>query len=210
MRDRLAAIAGQTAIIIGDDEALERVAEAMEIFDTPPDDILASAAVIAFPTDYFAEQDREAAQMTAQFGPIEEPEVGDWPDKPQLNSGTALAMDYQGHIRPRVHIAVLPTADATEAPAYLKFGGWNACPDPALHVAALRSWRTRYGAEIITCSSDILEVRVTFRPSTRDEAIALATEQYRYCADIVEQGVGTISELAALLMESDHWYFWWD
>ena len=38
----------------------------------------------------------------------------------------------------------------------------------------------------------------------------LALEQYAYCNDIVDQGVGTIGALADGLMKSHNWYFWWD
>jgi Domain of unknown function (DUF4253) len=51
---------------------------------------------------------------------------------------------------------------------------------------------------------------VAVRPKTREEALALARDQYVYCADNIDQGVRTYSALAAALMESDWWYFWWD
>jgi len=38
----------------------------------------------------------------------------------------------------------------------------------------------------------------------------LAWEQYHYCPDIVWQGVGTTSDLAAMLRGHGVWYFWWD
>lgn len=38
----------------------------------------------------------------------------------------------------------------------------------------------------------------------------LAKELYEYCPDIVDQGMGTITNLAALLMVSNAWFFWWD
>jgi len=38
----------------------------------------------------------------------------------------------------------------------------------------------------------------------------LAKEQYIFCNDIVDQGVGTVSALAATLLDSNYWYFWWD
>src|SRR5262245_18661054 len=44
----------------------------------------------------------------------------------------------------QVVIALLPTADPTAAAAHLKFGGWNDCPDPIVHIAFARRWRARY------------------------------------------------------------------
>jgi hypothetical protein len=55
-----------------------------------------------------------------------------------------------------------------------------------------------------------MNIRVRHRPKSRGEALELAREQYSYCSDIVDQGVGTLNALAAALMENDWWYFWWD
>lgn len=110
----------------------------------------------------------------------------------------------------RVFIALVPTSDGTEVPAYFRWGNWNGCPAPQFHVAALRSWRDRYGAELVSLGADVMDIRVARRPETPDAAMALAREHYEYCNDIVDQGTGTISELAAMLMDTDWWYFWWD
>jgi hypothetical protein len=72
------------------------------------------------------------------------------------------------------------------------------------------SWRDRYGIELVGMSFDTINVRVAAKPKTREEALALARDQYTYCADIVDQGVQTFSALAADLMANDWWYFWWD
>jgi hypothetical protein len=40
--------------------------------------------------------------------------------------------------------------------------------------------------------------------------MTVAKEQYIYCADIVDQGVGDISTLAATLIGQNWWSFWWD
>ena len=109
-----------------------------------------------------------------------------------------------------VYIVTLPTNDWTTAPAYLRWGGWNACPPPEYHVAAFRSWRDRYGAELVGMSSDTLNIKVVSRPAHREEAQSLAREQYEYCPDIVDQGTGSVEVLAEGLLSSDWWGFWWD
>jgi hypothetical protein len=53
-------------------------------------------------------------------------------------------------------------------------------------------------------------LRVASRPKTRKEALALARDQYIYCTDLIDQGGGTYSALAADLMANDWWHFWWD
>ena len=51
-------------------------------------------------------------------------------------------------------------------------------------------------------ASDTINLRVAVRPKTREKALALARDQYLYCSDNIDQGVGTSSALAATLMES--------
>jgi hypothetical protein len=53
-------------------------------------------------------------------------------------------------------------------------------------------------------------MRLSCKPATREEALELAREQYFYCNDIVDQGMGSYRRLAAGLMASDWWFFWWD
>ncbi|MBX2853523.1 MAG: DUF4253 domain-containing protein [Rhodobacteraceae bacterium] len=36
------------------------------------------------------------------------------------------------------------------------------------------------------------------------------TLTYWYCPDIIDQGVKDQSTLAAYLMETECWFFWWD
>lgn len=142
------------------------------------------------------------------------PPTGDWPSESQLGPPgpePSVAFDIIT-MQPlqKAHIALVPTDDWTTIPAHLNWGGWNACPAPEYHVAALRSWRDRYGAELVGLSRDTMNLRVARSPATRAEAMDLAHEQYAYCNDIVDQGVGTMSMLAAALMASPWWYFWWD
>ena len=137
--------------------------------------------------------------------------LGAWPDGVPQSSGLTVATDLTGS-KPldKVYIALIPTKDWTEIPAYLRWGGWNDCPGPEYHVAALRSWRDRYGVELIGASGDTLNLRASRRPATREEAIALAREQYAYCTDVIEQGTQTLSVLAAQLYYDNWWFFWWD
>lgn len=140
-----------------------------------------------------------------------EPPIGEWPGTPDTLGGLSVANDIStGQPLAKVLIGVAPTDDWTTVPAYLRWGGWNGCPEAEYHVAAMRNWRDRYGAELVGISFDTINLRVARKPKTRDEALALAREQYVYCPDDIEQGVQTYSALAAALMESDWWYFWWD
>ncbi len=65
-----------------------------------------------------------------------------------------------------------------------------------------RTWEERFGTEIVCVGHDTLEFEVTRSPVTR--------EQYLYCPDIVDQGVGDVLPLAATLLGASKWFFWWD
>ena len=140
-----------------------------------------------------------------------EPPLGDWPEVSLYGSGLSVAYDIgTREPKPLVRIALIPTDDPTAIPAYMRWGNWNECAPPAYHVAALRAWRDKYGAELIGLSADVINLRVARNPATREEALELARAQYAYCNDIVDQGVRTLQKLAAGLMESEWWFFWWD
>lgn len=159
---------------------------------------------------------RESEQKTleevrAEIERTREPPFGAWPDAPQKMPELSVAYDVlSGRPIRDVDVIVVPTDDWTTLPAYLPWGDWNDCPMPEFHVAAFRSWRDRYGAELVGLSGDVMNLRVARRPATQEEALDLAREQHIYCSDNIDQGAGTLSIQAASLMVSDWWYFWWD
>jgi len=219
------------AVVLGPEEELEylRGSWAMDSFGSP-ESILAKTGDIDFPSGFRAHLRTQMEEMLDQFkddpqwqslfenvgefGLAEDLPTGDWPDgpiDPANELGLSLATSWEtGQPHDEVLIGVFPTADWTEIPAYLPFGGWNACPLPEWHVEALRYWRDKWGARLVGLGHDTMNLRVQTKPKSRDEAIELAMEQYDYCADIVDQGVGDIATLAHQLMASDWWYFWWD
>nr|WP_319396600.1 DUF4253 domain-containing protein [uncultured Desulfobacter sp.] len=138
-------------------------------------------------------------------------ELGQWPNSAKPSN------DLTGHTgiftsRPlkQVLICKVPTPNSWEVPAYLFYGGWNECPSAEEHVAILKYWNEKFGAEIITVKNDVIECTVSSPPQTRDEAMALANEQFFYCADIVYQGTDNLANLASILKGGKTWFFWWD
>ncbi|MEO1322303.1 MAG: DUF4253 domain-containing protein [Pseudomonadota bacterium] len=139
------------------------------------------------------------------------PPVGEWPKR--ANSTREIlhtVTDWQGNFLPEVYIGLLPTTRWEEVPALLKYGGWNACPPPEYHVAAFQSWKERFDAQLIAMTFDTVELRIGRNPTTRDEAMSLARELYAYCNDLIDQGVESLSALAAITMNQSHWSIWWD
>jgi hypothetical protein len=206
-------------VIVGGDEDLPRIADQLAMDDpAPAAATLAAAAKLEHPQSLWDLRAKEKAEWRAYQKEHPEwedeeyvAELGDWPAVPPQETGLTVASDIlTGRPFPHAHILLLPIARGFEAPALLKWGGWNACPPPEIHVAAMRRWSSDYGAEIVGMTGDVINIRVKRRPATREAAIELAREQYAYCADIVDQGVGDISALAAGLMAADWWFFWWD
>jgi hypothetical protein len=202
----------------------------------PAAEILAAAAALRHPESLAARHAELLARLMEDFAPLpgskgdgtppkakppapeaddddmpSGPPLGKWPSRVEPAPGLSVARDLlTGVPHAKVHIALIPTDDWTAIPAHLSWGGWNSCPEPEYHVAALRSWRERFGAELVGLSHDTMNLTVASRPATREAALALAREHYDYCSDIVDQGTGTLSKLAASLATHDWWYFWWD
>jgi hypothetical protein len=110
----------------------------------------------------------------------------------------------------RVNLLLLPSTIPWHVPALLRLGGSRQCPQTEIHVAVLKSWNQRYGAEIVSASSNVVEMRVGRPPKTRDEALKLAREQAVYCGDLVHGKYGSLSALAATLIDAPLWSFTWN
>jgi hypothetical protein len=210
---QLRAAGGGYPLIVGPPGTAEQVAELAELNEGTVDDILTAAAAVRFPHDLLERLAVELREQASEFGETYDDgyRVGEWPSHVDPNPGPELVRDVQsGGPLPEVFIIVLPTNDAAEAIAMLRYGGWNECPPPEVHVAAFRSWRDRFGFEPVCVGHDIIEGRVTRRPADQAAALTLARELFAYCPDIVDQGTDDLATLAAILMVSDWWFFWWD
>lgn len=75
-------------------------------------------------------------------------------------------------------------------------------------VSALRSWRDRFGAELVGFSHDVMNLGASRPPCSRGQALALAREHDLFCGDTLNDV--TLAELAAHLIADDWWFFWWD
>lgn len=208
-------------VIVGDDEALNRLAEQYSIDDPTvspspilklpppraPATILKAAERLTFP--------RDLGKWDGAYKPEDlHAPLGTWPkDTAPLPDawGISIAMDLVKDVPfETAHALFIPTQHRWEVPAFLRWGGWNACPPPEYHVAALRRWHVAFGAELVAISADRMDLRVERPPVRHDQALAVVREIYRYCPDIVDQGTETICSLAATMV-SDHWWnLWWD
>jgi hypothetical protein len=139
-------------------------------------------------------------------GLLEELEAGDWP---------AVPHEFEPHLigqSDTAFIVKVPTPHSWEALAYIGFGGWNDCPTDEEHVAILRHWHEQYGAKLFAQGRDMIECIVDRPPATREAALALAREQLLYAPGTLSEfgHDQTLQNLAAALLNSRHWIFWWD
>lgn len=219
--ERMRAEGNGYPVILGNDDALSMISEMLDFEEAPEvGAVLAKAETLEFPACIHQMRRKEEADYREQYpedyaaevaeGFHQEP-VGEWPEVAPASPELTVHQDIlTGQSYEKVYIALLPTTSGWQVPAYLSWGGWNENPGPEVHVAALKSWHERYGAELVGMDGATLNLRVSRRPRDRDEALALAREQYDYCRDIVDQGVDSLSNLAASLVEAKWWYFWWD
>lgn len=77
------------------------------------------------------------------------------------------------------------------------------------HLAVLRHWHRRHGAELYFTGVSSLELSVAKPPATTDDIARCAVEQMSYCED-VSQFLGDVGDVARKQARGDHWSFWWD
>ncbi|MGB8701584.1 MAG: DUF4253 domain-containing protein, partial [Thermosynechococcaceae cyanobacterium] len=78
-------------------------------------------------------------------------EAGEWNSKiSAADESITIPMNIlTRHFYPNVWIALIPTPLSWEVPAFLRFGNWNECPHPEVHVCLMKYWHEQYGAEVI-------------------------------------------------------------
>jgi hypothetical protein len=201
--DRLRSLHASTGIypiLLGDAEDKARVYEGAQVDANPAETLARSQTIDA--TEWL----RNHGQLEIQ----ELPEDGDWPAH-----GAHMGLVTQLNVLTRspkkeVFIGLLKLNTPWEAFAYLNWGGWNDCPEPAVHCALHRYWESQYGAQVASITGDIVQCIVDRPPTDKQASLHLARQHYIYCYDVVEQGTQTIAALAASLQNWNYWYFWWD
>lgn len=195
-------------------EDIEALAAMTESAVPAPQDWIEQARGIDVKT-YFADRISEIPDPEEEASEWE-----DWAEEVGLADSLGAARNLTAYFTPfdiltgkpleKLGLALVPTRNGSEAAAYVHFGGWNACPDPASQVAIQSYWQQHHGAEPVAMTGDVLEMKVLRPPMDEAAALELAHEHYLFCDDIVLQGVMTVENLKNSLLASPLWYFWWD
>lgn len=193
---------GVVPVLMGNREAFEGTVELIEENSTDFDEIREAGLKLNV-----EEWIKSRIEESPEYYEVEEGATGVVDTTPLFTPARDI---LSGKFEPEVFIGLIPVETHWLVPAYLKPGGWNECPEPEVQLAFFHRWHERYGARVVTVTSDIIEFAVSRPPATADEARDLAWEQFVYCADIVHQGVQTLGNLQATLINSPNWFFWWD
>jgi hypothetical protein len=193
---------GSWPVILGDPDEVDSLVETMGYVENDYATLLQQADSIN-PLAWFEKrqaQDPDYYDLT----------VGEWQDlSPALE--LSLPIDVvTGEPKTDVLIALVPVEHSWQIPAFLKIGGWNDCPTAAEHTAIFRYWHQHYGIRVASIGADVIELEIDRPPTTREQALQLAQQQFIYCPDIVYQGTQTIAALASTLLNGRVWFFWWD
>ncbi len=210
--DAIAAIdSGKVLIVCGPPASqgeFESLADPAEI---TPDEMIEQTP--KFDLDRWFSQQREYLALDNDYESESDWEevAGDWPTVlPPHHQFTMTSDILSGKTLHAVVGFRIATDASWKVMAHLPYGGWNECPSSEIHCALWRRWEEKYGAKIISIAPDTIEAYVQRPPTTKEAAMELAWEQFLYCSDIVHQGTETTSALAASLLNSRAWFFWWD
>jgi hypothetical protein len=202
--------AGLPVFLGGAEDALN-LAHTADLAATSPaivSDTLAMAAKFRFPEECWKFADGTIPDVHDDIAHLRA-NPGTWPERAEGMTTLPVLFDLRtGKPRETVHIATIPTQDNAAIPAFLNFGGWNACPYPHVFVAALRKWNRQWGAEIISITSDTMDIRFPRKPQTRAAALDLYLEMVALHSDTLMDG--DPAQFAAEAMVSEYWQFWWD
>ena len=105
------------------------------------------------------------------------------------------------------YIAVIKGRDELDIIRYRRTDGINYNLQNKNVVEQLEKWKSKNDFNILVCGRDFLQLEFKTLPTDLD---AFAKEVYKFCPDIVDQGVGDIKNLKSAIKEMNGLYLWWD
>ncbi|MBT2691602.1 DUF4253 domain-containing protein [Bacillus sp. ISL-55] len=121
------------------------------------------------------------------------------------------SIDYQAFICDSNHekIAIIPGSDQFDILRFQQTNGDNYDISNERVISKLKDWYRRYPFIIIGSDYDWIEANFEVFPEGK-ALKAFATEIYKFCPDIVEQGSGSINGLIEEMRETRKLILWWD
>jgi hypothetical protein len=106
-----------------------------------------------------------------------------------------------------VELVVAPGRDQFDILHAAKTDGINYDMDTEAIVAELRAWDREFGIDIWQAETDTVQLRLKSMPRNLP---AFAQRVYKFCPDIVDQGVGNVKALAREIEKTKSITLWWD
>ena len=104
-------------------------------------------------------------------------------------------------------VAIVRGMGPFEVLAAMRTNGANYDISTELVIAKLREWDSRYGLDIQDIDADSVAFGFHRKPGN---LVQFAREVYELCPDTVEQGPGTLEELAIEIDRANAVRLWWD
>jgi hypothetical protein len=104
-------------------------------------------------------------------------------------------------------VSLLKTSDPYDMLRTMGTNGWNYEISPEMVIARLKKWDAAFGLTLSGVGFDWVQARFQRRPANMLE---FAKEVYAFCADVVEQGTGTVEALAEEMKRTNTLFLWWD
>lgn len=121
---------------------------------------------------------------------------------------TIFKVELTGEAGNRKHsIGIVRETDPYRILRYMETDGINYDITNDSLITVIKDLDKKYQLELIGASGDYCEFIIHRPPADWNQ---LAKEVYAICPDTVEQGVGSVEELARELRQNRRLYFWWD
>lgn len=104
-------------------------------------------------------------------------------------------------------VVVFKTTDQFLLPERIGTNGLNYDIETEDVIQQLKRWHAKAPFTIIGCGTDFIEARFIKQPKNM---LAFAEEVYEFCPDTVDQGAGSVEELAEEMEKNNVFYLWWD
>jgi ankyrin repeat protein len=123
------------------------------------------------------------------------------------DKGAYLFRHERDHRDTEDKLGLLPTREWTDLIRAFQTNGANYDLTPADIARWLENFSVQQPVVITGVGWDWLEGRITGKVAN---ARKLAQQMYEFCPDIVDQGVGSVKDLARALEKDGCFFFWWD
>lgn len=104
-------------------------------------------------------------------------------------------------------MCLLKSNDKYESLRAFGTNGGNYGIDTEILIKRLKKWDSLYKIDIVGVDVDWVCISLKNLPNDINK---FSEEVYRFCPDVVEQGVGSMEELKKYIKESKEIFLWWD